>query len=168
MTILYNGFNKNFNCNIFFYVQMMSAIKSGHVAYSRFARMAEMEQEQHEKEMLKKQISVERSGGGLWGNFCKTEIHYLLLFPYSTRNDCNKLFIIVCYKTRGCVLEKNHCKYSEWFWLSAVWTCLKFKNFKICFIALNSKNILLYICKIYGIWKVKCEMKTCLMYIGRF
>lgn len=49
----------------FFYVQMMSAIKSGHVAYSRFARMAEMEQEQHEKEMLKKQISVERSGGGL-------------------------------------------------------------------------------------------------------
>ncbi|KAL2728134.1 hypothetical protein V1477_017410 [Vespula maculifrons] len=47
------------------YLQMMSAIKSGHVAYSRFARMAEMEQEQHEKEMLKKQISVERSGGGL-------------------------------------------------------------------------------------------------------
>lgn len=48
-----------------FYLQMMSAIKSGHVAYSRFARMAEMEEAQHEKEILKKQISVERSGGGL-------------------------------------------------------------------------------------------------------
>ncbi|XP_045511018.1 glycerol-3-phosphate dehydrogenase, mitochondrial isoform X1 [Colias croceus] len=47
------------------YLQMMSAIKSGHVSYSRFARMAEMEEEHHEKEMLKKQISVERSGGGL-------------------------------------------------------------------------------------------------------
>ncbi|XP_011154652.1 glycerol-3-phosphate dehydrogenase, mitochondrial [Harpegnathos saltator] len=47
------------------YLQMMSAIKSGHVAYSRFARMAEMEEAQHEKEKLKKQISVERSGGGL-------------------------------------------------------------------------------------------------------
>ncbi|XP_011881595.1 PREDICTED: glycerol-3-phosphate dehydrogenase, mitochondrial isoform X1 [Vollenhovia emeryi] len=47
------------------YLQMMSAIKSGHVAYSRFARMAEMEEAQHEKETLKKQISVERSGGGL-------------------------------------------------------------------------------------------------------
>ncbi|XP_050553163.1 glycerol-3-phosphate dehydrogenase, mitochondrial isoform X1 [Spodoptera frugiperda] len=47
------------------YLQMMSAIKSGHVAYSRFARMAEMEEEHHEQEMLKKQISVERSGGGL-------------------------------------------------------------------------------------------------------
>lgn len=47
------------------YLQMMSAIKSGHVAYSRFAKMAEMEEEKHEKEMLKKKISVERSGGGL-------------------------------------------------------------------------------------------------------
>ncbi|KAG8267401.1 glycerol-3-phosphate dehydrogenase [Homalodisca vitripennis] len=47
------------------YLQMMSAIKSGHVAYSRFAKMAEMEHEQHEKEVLKKKISVERSGGGL-------------------------------------------------------------------------------------------------------
>ncbi|KAJ4442049.1 hypothetical protein ANN_11915 [Periplaneta americana] len=47
------------------YLQMMSAIKSGHVAYSRFARMAEMEEEHHERELLKKQISVERSGGGL-------------------------------------------------------------------------------------------------------
>ncbi|KAF2881657.1 hypothetical protein ILUMI_24514 [Ignelater luminosus] len=47
------------------YLQMMSAIKSGHVAYSRFAKMAEMEEEKHEREMLKKHISVERSGGGL-------------------------------------------------------------------------------------------------------
>ncbi|XP_030750431.1 glycerol-3-phosphate dehydrogenase, mitochondrial isoform X1 [Sitophilus oryzae] len=47
------------------YLQMMSAIKSGHVTYSRFARMAELEEQQHEKEMLKKKISVERSGGGL-------------------------------------------------------------------------------------------------------
>lgn len=44
---------------------MMSAVKSGHVAYSRFARMAEMEEEHHEKEVLKKSITVERSGGGL-------------------------------------------------------------------------------------------------------
>lgn len=44
---------------------MMSAIKSGHVAYSRFARMAEMEHEQHEKDVMKKMISVDRSGGGL-------------------------------------------------------------------------------------------------------
>uniref|UniRef100_A0A8D8U3P6 Glycerol-3-phosphate dehydrogenase n=1 Tax=Cacopsylla melanoneura TaxID=428564 RepID=A0A8D8U3P6_9HEMI len=47
------------------YLQMMSAIKSGHVAYSRFAKMAEMEEEKHEIEMLKKKISVDRSGGGL-------------------------------------------------------------------------------------------------------
>ncbi|KAJ8929234.1 hypothetical protein NQ314_018113 [Rhamnusium bicolor] len=47
------------------YLQMMSAIKSGHVTYSRFARMAELEEAKHEKEMLKKKISVERSGGGL-------------------------------------------------------------------------------------------------------
>ncbi|XP_059607589.1 glycerol-3-phosphate dehydrogenase, mitochondrial isoform X1 [Phlebotomus argentipes] len=47
------------------YLQMMSAIKSGNVAYSRFARMAELEEEHHEKEKLKKKISVERSGGGL-------------------------------------------------------------------------------------------------------
>lgn len=44
---------------------MMSAIKSGHVTYSRFARMAEIEEARHEQELLKKQISVERSGGGL-------------------------------------------------------------------------------------------------------
>ncbi|XP_023288384.1 glycerol-3-phosphate dehydrogenase, mitochondrial [Orussus abietinus] len=47
------------------YLQLMSAIKSGHVAYSRFARMAEMEEAQHERDILRKQISVERSGGGL-------------------------------------------------------------------------------------------------------
>lgn len=44
---------------------MMSAIKSGHIAYSRFAKMAEMEEAQHEQEKLKKGISIERSGGGL-------------------------------------------------------------------------------------------------------
>lgn len=44
---------------------MMSAIKSGHVAYSRFARMAELEDEKHEAEKLKKKITVDRSGGGL-------------------------------------------------------------------------------------------------------
>ncbi|CAH0557804.1 unnamed protein product [Brassicogethes aeneus] len=47
------------------YLQMMSAIKSGHVTYSRFARMAELEEFKHEKEMLKKKIEVDRSGGGL-------------------------------------------------------------------------------------------------------
>ncbi|XP_037048717.1 glycerol-3-phosphate dehydrogenase, mitochondrial isoform X1 [Bradysia coprophila] len=47
------------------YLQMMSAIKSGHVAYSRFARMAELEDEKHEAEKLKKKITVDRSGGGL-------------------------------------------------------------------------------------------------------
>lgn len=40
---------------------MMSAIKSGHISHSRFARMAELEEEAHGK-MSK--ISVERSGGG--------------------------------------------------------------------------------------------------------
>ncbi|XP_019756078.1 glycerol-3-phosphate dehydrogenase, mitochondrial isoform X2 [Dendroctonus ponderosae] len=47
------------------YLQMMSAIKSGHVTYSRFARMAELEEQKHEKDQLKKKIPVERSGGGL-------------------------------------------------------------------------------------------------------
>lgn len=47
------------------YLQMMSAIKSGHVSYSRFARIAELEEAKHEKELLKRKISVERSGGGL-------------------------------------------------------------------------------------------------------
>jgi len=45
--------------------QMMSAIKSGHVTYSRFARMAELEEQKHERDALKRKISVERSGGGL-------------------------------------------------------------------------------------------------------
>lgn len=44
----------------------MSAIKTGHVAYSRFARMAELEEEKHEADKLKKfKITVDRSGGGL-------------------------------------------------------------------------------------------------------
>lgn len=43
----------------------MSAIKSGHVAYSRFASLAELEEAEHERQKLKKKISVERSGGGL-------------------------------------------------------------------------------------------------------
>ncbi|KAG8223168.1 hypothetical protein J437_LFUL000334 [Ladona fulva] len=47
------------------YLQMMSAIKSGHLSHSRFARMAEMEEEHVEKERLRGKISVERSGGGL-------------------------------------------------------------------------------------------------------
>jgi len=40
---------------------MMSAIKSGHISHSRFARMAELEEEAHKVS----KISVERSGGGL-------------------------------------------------------------------------------------------------------
>jgi len=40
---------------------MMSALKSGHISHSRFARMAELE-EFHNKTQSK--ISVERSGGG--------------------------------------------------------------------------------------------------------
>lgn len=42
---------------------MMSAIKAGHISHSRFARMAELEEEAHSK--VKSKISVERSGGGL-------------------------------------------------------------------------------------------------------
>lgn len=41
---------------------MMSAIKSGHISHSRFARMAELEEEALSKVS---KISVERSGGGL-------------------------------------------------------------------------------------------------------
>lgn len=41
---------------------MMSAIKSGHISHSRFAKMAELEEEAHRN--INK-ISVERSGGGL-------------------------------------------------------------------------------------------------------
>lgn len=44
---------------------MMSAIKSGHVTYSRFARIAELEEAKHERDRLKKTISVDRSGGGV-------------------------------------------------------------------------------------------------------
>jgi len=40
----------------------MSALKSGHISHSRFARMAELE-ELNNKNQSK--ISVERSGGGL-------------------------------------------------------------------------------------------------------
>lgn len=39
---------------------MMSAIKSGHISHSRFARMAELE----EAAQKSSKISVERSGGG--------------------------------------------------------------------------------------------------------
>lgn len=45
--------------------QMMSAIKSGNVSHSRFARMAELEEERQDKAKVSKKISVERSGGGL-------------------------------------------------------------------------------------------------------
>jgi len=41
---------------------MMSAIKSGHISHSRFARIAELEEEIHSK--IKSKITVERSGGG--------------------------------------------------------------------------------------------------------
>lgn len=47
------------------YLQMMSAIKSGDVAYSRFGRLAEIEEQRHETTQLKQKISVDRSGGGL-------------------------------------------------------------------------------------------------------
>ncbi|XP_063708080.1 glycerol-3-phosphate dehydrogenase, mitochondrial isoform X2 [Culicoides brevitarsis] len=57
--------NMNGQVEIDEYLQMMSAIKSGAVAYSRFARMAELEEQQHEKDKSKTKISVERSGGGL-------------------------------------------------------------------------------------------------------
>lgn len=43
----------------------MSAIKSGAVAYSRFARMAEMQEAAAEKAGVAKKVSVERSGGGV-------------------------------------------------------------------------------------------------------
>lgn len=44
-------------------LQMMSAIKSGAVVNSRFARMAEMEEER--LRLLRTKITVDRSGGGL-------------------------------------------------------------------------------------------------------
>ncbi|XP_022169068.1 glycerol-3-phosphate dehydrogenase, mitochondrial isoform X1 [Myzus persicae] len=42
------------------YLQMMSALKSGHISHSRFARMAELEELNNKTS----KISVERSGGG--------------------------------------------------------------------------------------------------------
>ncbi|XP_055383462.1 glycerol-3-phosphate dehydrogenase, mitochondrial [Condylostylus longicornis] len=47
------------------YLQMMSAIKTGTIAHSRFAVMAEVEEAKHEADKLKKKITVDRSGGGL-------------------------------------------------------------------------------------------------------
>ncbi|KAJ9584228.1 hypothetical protein L9F63_021433, partial [Diploptera punctata] len=47
------------------YLQSALLPNTSHVTYSRFASMAEMEEERHERELLKKQISVERSGGVL-------------------------------------------------------------------------------------------------------
>lgn len=44
---------------------MMSAVKSGHVTFSRFAKMAEMEEEAFERAKISGKISPERSGGGL-------------------------------------------------------------------------------------------------------
>jgi glycerol-3-phosphate dehydrogenase len=44
---------------------MMSAIKSGAVAYSRFARVAELEEAKQNELKIKHKISVDRSGGGL-------------------------------------------------------------------------------------------------------
>lgn len=43
----------------------MAAIKSGAVAYSRFARVAELEEQKQNELKSKNKISVERSGGGL-------------------------------------------------------------------------------------------------------
>lgn len=44
----------------------MSAIKSGHVTYSRFAKMAELEEEAFERsKQAQQKYSPERSGGGL-------------------------------------------------------------------------------------------------------
>ena len=43
---------------------MMSAIKTGHISNSRFARMAEIAEENQDLEALNK-IKVERSGGGV-------------------------------------------------------------------------------------------------------
>ncbi|XP_050427459.1 glycerol-3-phosphate dehydrogenase, mitochondrial [Adelges cooleyi] len=48
------------------FLQMMSAIKSGHITHSRFAKMAELEEQAHEKKLkTASNISVERSGGGI-------------------------------------------------------------------------------------------------------
>jgi len=55
--------NRNGQVEIDEYLAMMSAIKSGAVVNSRFARMAEMEEERLRAERSK--ITVDRSGGGL-------------------------------------------------------------------------------------------------------
>uniref|UniRef100_U5EWV1 Glycerol-3-phosphate dehydrogenase n=1 Tax=Corethrella appendiculata TaxID=1370023 RepID=U5EWV1_9DIPT len=47
------------------YLQMMSAIKSGNVAYSRFSIIAEQQEAKEELEKLKRAITIDRSGGGL-------------------------------------------------------------------------------------------------------
>ncbi|XP_058447445.1 glycerol-3-phosphate dehydrogenase, mitochondrial isoform X2 [Malaya genurostris] len=47
------------------YLQMMSAIKSGYISHSRFAAVAEQEEIRKEQERLRRQITVDRSGGGL-------------------------------------------------------------------------------------------------------
>jgi len=47
------------------YLQMMSAIKSGYISHSRFAAVAEQEEIRKEQDRLRKQITVDRSGGGL-------------------------------------------------------------------------------------------------------
>ncbi|XP_058823959.1 glycerol-3-phosphate dehydrogenase, mitochondrial isoform X1 [Topomyia yanbarensis] len=46
------------------YLQMMSAIKSGYISHSRFAAVAEQEEIRKEQERLRRQITVDRSGGG--------------------------------------------------------------------------------------------------------
>lgn len=43
----------------------MSAIKSGAVAYSRFARITEIEETKQNELRAKHKIHVDRSGGGL-------------------------------------------------------------------------------------------------------
>lgn len=45
------------------YLQMMSAVKSGYISHSRFAVVAEQEEIRKEQERLRKQITVDRSGG---------------------------------------------------------------------------------------------------------
>lgn len=47
------------------YLQMMSAIKSGNISHSRFAAVAEQEEIRKEQDRMRKQITVDRSGGGL-------------------------------------------------------------------------------------------------------
>lgn len=43
----------------------MSAIKSGTVAYSRFARVAELEEAKENEIKARNKITIDRSGGGL-------------------------------------------------------------------------------------------------------